>query len=166
MDGLERLWATWRQEYVTGKSSSSEQTICILCDVARIPDASEQNTHVHSGSHCAVVLNAFPYTNGHVMIVPYEHVERLDQVTADARSEIFDFLYRTTVAIQSAYSPDGLNLGANIGQGSGAGIPDHLHFHALPRWNSDTNFMTTVAGARVIPEDLALTLEKLRLNFK
>ena len=100
------------------------------------------------------------------MVVPYEHVEGLNQLTADARSEIFDLVYRTTLAIQGAYSPDGLKLGANIGQGSGAGIPDHLHFHALPRLNSDTNFMTTIVGTRVIPEHPELTLKKLRLNFK
>jgi ATP adenylyltransferase len=99
------------------------------------------------------------------MVLPYDHVATFDDLKADARLEVFDLVMRAITAIENAYTPDGVNMGANLGKGAGAGIPDHLHVHVVPRWDGDTNFMTTVGGVRVLPESLDSTLERLRSAF-
>jgi len=147
VDGLDRIWATWRQDYVsgeTGEISRASQGKCVLCSVLDLR-ATHPEQLVHAGETAAVILNAYPYNTGHVMVLPYGHV--------------------AIAAIESAYTPDGVNMGANLGKGAGAGIPDHLHVHVLPRWDGDTNFMTTVGGVRVLPESLDSTLERLRSAF-
>ena len=113
-----------------------------------------------------MILNAYPYNTGHVMVLPYAHVANFEDLDVDCRQELFDLVSRSISAIERAYAPDGINMGANLGQGAGAGIPDHLHVHVLPRWDSDTNFMTTVSGTRVLPESLESTLERLRDAFE
>ncbi len=167
MDGLDRMWATWRQDYVsgeTGEISRASEGKCVLCSVLDLR-ASYPEQLVHTGESAAVILNAYPYNTGHVMVLPYEHVADFDDLDPTTRLEMFDLVVRTIGAIQTSYTPDGVNMGANIGRGAGAGIPDHLHVHVLPRWDGDTNFMTTVGGVRVLPETLDSTLERLRSAF-
>jgi ATP adenylyltransferase len=122
---------------------------------------SADNGIVHIGQHCFAVLNAYPYASGHLLILPIRHVEELDNLTEDESAELWATTRAALSAIGRAYSPEGVNLGANLGRAAGAGIPRHLHMHAVPRWSGDTNFMTAVAGVRVLPEPLSSAWEKL-----
>lgn len=148
---LERLWAGWRSEYVSSVDAGDGG--CVLCRVLE-----EGSQVVWRDDRTAVVLNAYPYTSGHLLILPVDHVAEPE----DAPVEVWTTATRAVAALRRAYSPDGINLGANLGRSAGAGVPGHFHLHALPRWNGDTNFMTTVAEVRVMPESLPATLEKVR----
>jgi ATP adenylyltransferase len=157
--GLERLWAGWRSEYVGGPSSGDDEPgdRCVLCRV--IADGEHV---VWRGDVVAVILNAFPYTSGHVLVLPARHVGTPEDLEPEEAAELWRAVTDGVTAIRAAYQPQGLNIGANIGEAAGAGVPGHFHVHALPRWNGDTNFMTSVAEARVMPEALPVTLDKLR----
>ena len=118
------------------------------------------------GNACFVILNLFPYNNGHLLIVPNRHVASLNDATAEERSELIDLTRRAEVALTEAYAPHGMNMGINLGNPAGAGVPGHLHMHVVPRWSGDTNFMTVVGQTRVLPEELPATAEKLRPIFE
>ena len=162
---LDQLWAAWRGAYVEDpearRPASGE---CVLCGVLEVARA-DPGTAVHVGDSCSVVLNAYPYTSGHVMVLPHLHVPRLGDLPVEVKTELFDLVDRSVAAIEAAYQPHGMNFGANLGHGSGAGIPDHLHVHALPRWEGDTNFMTSVGATRVMPEGLEESLARLQAAF-
>ena len=158
MSGLERLWAGWRSEYVSAAPEvGDEGEGCVLC---RVLDA--DSYVVWRGERCAAVLNAFPYASGHLMLVPTRHVGELEDVAAEEAAELWTAVTAAVKAIKAAYSPDGINVGVNLGRAAGAGVPGHFHIHALPRWVGDTNFMTAVAETRVVPESLPATFDKLR----
>lgn len=164
MSGLEQLWAGWRNEYVvevTEKERSGATDDCVFCAIAMSGPPSADNGIVHIGQHCFAVLNAYPYASGHLLILPIRHVEELDNLTEGESAELWTTTLAALAAIGRAYSPEGVNLGANLGRAAGAGIPRHLHMHAVPRWSGDTNFMTAVAGVRVLPEPLAVAWDKL-----
>lgn len=150
---LERLWAGWRSEYV---SNISDDDGCVLC---RVLEADEYV--VWRGERCAAVLNAYPYTSGHLMVMPLRHVGEIEHLDDEA-GELWSAVSDAVVALKSAYLPDGLNIGANLGRVAGAGVPGHFHVHVLPRWKGDTNFMGTVAETRVLPEALPVTHDKVR----
>jgi ATP adenylyltransferase len=160
---LERLWAGWRGEYVTGAATPAEgDSGCVFC---RILDSGEPDGATYvlwRGERTFALLNAYPYTNGHLMVMPVRHVGDLDDLDDDEADELFRDVRRAAAAVKAAYRPGGLNLGANLGRSAGAGVPDHLHLHVLPRWAGDTNFMTSVAEARVLPETLAESWRRLR----
>jgi ATP adenylyltransferase len=161
---LDHMWAQWRLSYVSeviGDLPTEKPVGCVLCNVLD-PKDGEVSYEVHRGEHCSVVLNRYPYTNGHVLVLPHSHVAQMDELAAAESAEVWRYLQLSTAAIQRAYEPGGINLGANIGSAAGAGIPDHLHFHVLPRWRGDTNFMTSIADSRVIPESLESSAERLR----
>ena len=155
---LERFSAAWREHYVAGTSTPSEG--CVFCDLAA-QEVSEDSGVLYRSSHAYVALNAFPYGSGHVLILPYAHVAALEDLDEEAYADLFVTLRRVVVALGAAYGADGLNVGMNLGQAGGAGIPQHLHAHALPRWLGDTNFMTTIGETRVLPESLASTWRKV-----
>jgi ATP adenylyltransferase len=160
---LDRLWAGWRAEFVAGAAETSPEA-CVFCAIlsSGLPD---EETHVvwrHPGQRVVAILNAYPYTSGHLMVMPIRHVGDIEQLTAEESAALWEGLTQAVVAIKAAYRPDGLNLGANLGRVAGAGVPGHFHLHALPRWNGDTNFMTTVADTRVLPETLSASSAKLR----
>jgi ATP adenylyltransferase len=155
---MDYLWTPWRYTYITG---ADKATGCIFCETSREND-DRKNRIVHRGKHCFIILNAFPYTSGHVMVVPYEHVDQLTRVSADAAAEMMSLAQRMETVLREIYSPDGLNLGMNIGKSAGAGIAAHVHMHILPRWIGDTSFMTTVGETRVLPETLEVTYERIR----
>jgi len=158
--GLERLWAGWRMAYIEQSVSEPPDAQCVLC---RLRDSADDDALIlERSAHTFTVMNAFPYTTGHVMVAPLRHVGELEALDADESNALFVALQRAVVAIKAALRCDGLNIGANLGRVAGAGVPGHVHLHALPRWNGDTNFMTTVAEARVLPEDLRTTWSKLR----
>ena len=167
--GLERLWAGWRNAFVTGAAGRADQSgesgdDCIFCALltSGLPD---RETHIlwrHPDGLAFAILNAYPYTSGHLMVMPTRHVGEPELLTPAESTTVWAGLTAAVTAIKTAYRPDGLNMGANLGRVAGAGIPDHFHLHALPRWAGDTNFMTAVADTRVLPEALSDSDAKLR----
>jgi diadenosine tetraphosphate (Ap4A) HIT family hydrolase len=159
---LERLWAGWRAAYVADAAKSPEagSPDCLFCGLAAADP--EEALVVARGELVFAVMNAFPYTSGHLMIAPLRHEADLEHLEPDEATAVMAMAQDAVVALKSAYSPDGLNLGVNIGRVAGAGVPDHVHMHALPRWGGDTNFMTTLAETRVLPEDLRTSWKKVR----
>lgn len=158
---MDYLWTPWRYQYVT---SSGEAGGCVLCAAARSGD-DHANLVVYRGAHAFVILNRFPYTSGHIMIVPYLHAASLLELPGDALVEMARLARDAEGHLRALYHPDGLNLGMNLGQSAGAGIAAHLHLHVLPRWIGDTSFITVLAATRVVPEDLEVTWERLRRAF-
>ncbi len=155
---LERFSAAWREEYVATTSAPSNG--CVFCALAS-EEVAESTGVLWRSTHAYAVLNAFPYGSGHVLVLPYAHVAGLEDLALEVYEDLFLTLRRVVVALKAAYGADGLNVGLNLGQAGGAGIPQHLHVHALPRWLGDTNFMTTIAETRVLPESLASTWRKV-----
>ena len=159
---MDRLWSPWRLEYVTGK----KQPGCVFCLKSHAEGPPDQRSLiVHEWNHCYVILNLYPYNNGHLMVVPFRHVPTLAGLTAEELQEIGTLTQRSEVALSEAYQPHGINVGINLGKPAGAGVEDHLHVHLVPRWNGDTNFMTVVGEMRVLPEDLASSAARLRPIF-
>jgi ATP adenylyltransferase len=155
---VDYLWTPWRYQYVTKAEHASE---CVFCAAAGGTD-DQANLIVHRGRHNFVILNRFPYTNGHVMVVPFQHVPMLEQLPDEALVEMMRMARECEKHLRATYRPDGLNIGMNLGRSAGAGIADHIHMHVLPRWVGDTNFMSVIGETRVLPEELPLTWEKLK----
>jgi ATP adenylyltransferase len=159
---LERLWAGWRSEYVGAASTNEEaDSDCVLCRILASNEPPDRTYMLWRDQTCAAVLNAFPYTSGHLMVLPVRHVAELEEVLPEEATALWTLLSDAVRALKAAYAPDGLNVGANLGRAAGAGVPGHFHVHCLPRWNGDTNFMTSTAEARVLPESLPVTYERL-----
>jgi len=171
---LEHLWAGWRNAYVTGATGSPDPAgepvrdepeedadHCVFCRIAASGPPSVDTGVLWVGSTTLVVLNAYPSASGHLMAIPLRHVRSLGELTDDEGGELWTAARLGAAALETAYRPEGINLGANLGEAAGAGIPRHLHLHAVPRWKGDTNFMTTVADTRVLPETLASSWERL-----
>ncbi|MHB8296797.1 MAG: HIT family protein [Acidimicrobiales bacterium] len=160
------MWAGWRADYVSsgavGDVKTEGEPECVMCEMISDPAGDEANYVVWRGASCLAVLNAFPYTSGHLMVLPTRHVGEMERLGADESQELWSAMTKAVVALKGAYDPQGVNVGINLGRAAGAGIPGHLHVHALPRWNGDTSFMTAVAEVRVLPETLGATREKLR----
>jgi ATP adenylyltransferase len=155
----ERLWAPWRLEYITGEKSDE----CIFCAKPALED--DAALIVRRGERCFVMLNAFPYTSGHVMIAPYRHTADLAGLDEATAFELMSLTQDSVRAIGGVYRPEGFNVGANLGTVAGAGVADHVHMHVVPRWEGDTNFMTVLGEARVLPETLDDTYRKLKEAF-
>lgn len=160
---MEQMWSPWRSEHVGSWEERSREGADELFErIARETDRDEKNLVVHRGEHVYVVMNLYPYNNGHVMIVPMRRVESWEDLTAEERHELSDRLSDCIRWIRAALSPEGFNVGMNIGAGSGAGIPKHLHMHVVPRWSGDTNFMPVTAKTKVIPEGIRKTYRRIR----
>jgi diadenosine tetraphosphate (Ap4A) HIT family hydrolase len=160
---LDRLWAGWRSAYVeSAVDPSPAPDGCVFCAILGSGEPDERTYVLWRGERCFAVLNAYPYTSGHLMVMPNRHVGALGDLGEEEATELFRAARLGVAAIEAAYRPEGVNLGANLGHAAGAGVPGHLHLHALPRWVGDTNFMTSVAEARVLPEPLDTSWEKLR----
>lgn len=157
---LERLWAGWRNEYVD--HAAGEADGCVFCRILASDEPGETTYVVRRDGPCAVVLNAYPYTSGHLMVMPVRHVGELEGLDDDEAAAVWGQVADAVRALKAAYSPDGLNVGANLGRSAGAGVPGHFHMHCVPRWNGDTNFMTTLAETRTLPEALPATFAKIR----
>jgi diadenosine tetraphosphate (Ap4A) HIT family hydrolase len=165
---LQNLWAGWRHDYIAQATErervdglEDDPTTCVFCRIADSGPPSIDNLVVWRGEWSFVVLNAYPYASGHVLVMPLRHVGALGDLTAAESAEVWSASQSAVRAIEGAYDPDGLNLGANLGRAAGAGIPSHVHLHVLPRWSGDTNFMTSIAGTRVMPETLQVAWQKL-----
>jgi len=158
---LDHLWSPWRLAYITGGASTGG---CVFC--AALTDADAGRLIVHLGPTCFVILNLFPYNNGHLMVIPNRHIATLASATDAELCEMMALTRNAELALTEAYAPHGINMGINLGKPAGAGILDHVHMHVVPRWHGDTNFMTVVGQTRVLPEELPATAEKLRPIFE
>ena len=150
----ERLWAPWRIEYI--KSDKPDE--CILCE--------RRGWVLHEGERCFVMLNAYPYTNGHVMISPYSHVPSLEELDEPTLLEIMVLMKSSMAAIREAYGPEGFNIGVNQGKVAGAGVEEHVHMHVVPRWAGDTNFMPVIGHTRVLPQSLEESYREITAAFR
>ena len=162
---MKPLWAPWRSDYVnkfgkTDKESPDEKE-CVFCSAIKTKEDHERFI-IHRGENAFVILNLYPYSNGHLLVIPYLHVCDLNALDNKTHHEIMDLIVKGQDVLKQVYHPQGINIGANIGAAAGAGIDQHLHFHILPRWLADVNFMTAVGNTRVIPESLEETWEKIR----
>ena len=151
----------WRYAYVTAANAPGE---CVFCSLIKTHDDAKAFI-VHRAKYCFVVLNAFPYTSGHTMVVPYEHLDQLQKLPSPAADEMMALTQKLEGVLRELYHPDGLNLGMNLGKAAGAGVAGHIHMHILPRWFADVNFMTSVGETRVLPEDLQTTYKRIRAKF-
>jgi ATP adenylyltransferase len=158
---MDRLWSPWRYQYI---SKANREEECIFC-AKPAESRDEQNYIVHRGKRCFVLLNLYPYTSGHLMIAPYEHVATLEDALLESLLEMMRLTREAERHLRRVYRPEGLNMGMNIGKCAGAGVAGHIHMHVLPRWTGDANFMSTVGETRVLPEDLAETHRKLSQAF-
>jgi ATP adenylyltransferase len=158
---MERLWAPWRMEYITEEPRPG----CLFCRVIENPDDKDADLVVWRAQGAIVLLNKFPYNPGHVMVAPIAHKGELEELDDAQASDLMRALKRTIAVIKAALKPEGFNVGANIGRVAGAGIPDHVHLHAVPRWNGDTNFMPVLADVKVVNEHVLQTAAKLRAAF-
>ena len=154
---MDRLWTPWRYTYIQG---ANRQKGCIFCEKPAAHQ-DEENLIVFRGERNFVILNAFPYTNGHVMIAPYQHVATLEATDADTLAEMMRLTQTLETKLRALYRPDGINLGMNLGECAGAGVAGHIHMHVLPRWCGDANFMSVVGETRVLPEDLRTTYQRM-----
>ena len=159
---MDRLWTPWRMPYLRGEEEVPEG--CIFCAKPQEDDA---EVHIlHRGQLCYVILNRFPYSNGHLMVVPYVHVHSLEDLDAETLAELMALTQLSLRVLRVAYEPQGFNVGLNIGAAGGAGVAEHVHLHVVPRWGGDTNYMTVVSQTRLIPEWLDQTYDRLRLLFE
>lgn len=155
---MDFLFSPWRYAYVTAADSSRE---CLFCGVLKAND-DRKALIVYRARHCFIMLNAFPYTSGHVMVVPYQHTDQLQKLDSPAAREMMELTQKMEGVLRELYRPDGLNLGMNLGKAAGAGVAGHIHMHVLPRWVADANFMTVVSETRVLPESLEITYDRIR----
>ena len=158
---MDYLFTPWRYAFVT---QAHKAPGCLFCELPQAGD-DEKALIVHRDKHCYVVLNAYPYTSGHVMVVPYQHTDQLQLLPAPAAQELMELTRKLEGVLRELYHPDGLNLGMNLGKAAGAGVEGHIHMHVLPRWVADANFMSVIGETRVLPEDLATTYRRIKEKF-
>ncbi|MBI9051452.1 MAG: HIT domain-containing protein [Anaerolineaceae bacterium] len=154
---MEHLWSPWRMQYM---QNGTPATDCIFCSAWQ--QNNKEKLVVTRTDHAVVMLNRYPYTSGHLMVAPKDHLGVMGALNAETLLDLVNLLSHAEQVLGKVYSPDGFNVGANIGSAAGAGVADHLHFHIVPRWSGDTNFMTAVGDARVLPETLDDTLKRIR----
>jgi ATP adenylyltransferase len=158
---MDYLWTPWRYQYIT---DANRKGSCVFCDITASTE-DESNLVVHRARSNYIVLNRFPYTSGHAMVVPYRHVATLEEASAEALAEMMSLTQRLERVLREVYRPSGINIGMNIGEAAGAGVAGHIHMHVLPRWVADSNFMSVVAETRILPEELSVSWERLRNGF-
>ena len=155
---MKYLWSPWRMKYIENNNKAG---VCIFCDALATTDG-EENLILMRGERAFAILNKFPYTSGHLMIAPFDHRPTLEVLDPPTRAEMMELVSTFLAVLRSVYFPQAFNVGANIGEVAGAGIPDHVHMHVVPRWAGDTSFMTTVGNSRVLPESLEDTYRRVR----
>lgn len=158
---MQRLFSPWRKAYIARDKAADKTKGCVFCRALQNPDGPD-NLIVFRGLRAFVIVNRFPYTSGHLMVLPFDHVAKLDLVEQQTRAEMMELVTAATRALSRAYQPEGFNIGANLGAAAGAGIEEHLHLHVLPRWVGDTNFISTVGQTRVLPETLEETWQRVK----
>ena len=158
---MDVLWSPWRYDYITG-SGPAQSSGCVFCQILNGSASDEEKFILKRAEFNFVILNIYPYATGHLLIVPYAHIAKLNEIDKPTSDELMDITKSSQRALGEVYQPEGFNLGMNLGKSAGAGVAEHLHMHVLPRWPGDVNFMTSVAQTRTIPEDLRTTYDKLR----
>ena len=158
---MNHLWSPWRMEYI---ENNHKEAGCVFCNAQAGVDGAE-NLIAFRGERAYVILNRFPYTSGHLMVIPFEHKPNLEELDSATRAEMMELTSRCTTALNNIYKPQGFNIGVNIGEAAGAGVLGHVHIHIVPRWKGDTNFMSTVSGTRVLPEALEDTYKRVKAEF-
>lgn len=159
---MKRLFTPWRMKYI---NSNKKQDTCIFCSVVEQNEDSN-NLIIYRGENCYLILNRFPYTTGHVMVIPYQHTESLSSLDQKTRSEMMELVSKASEVVKEIYKPEGFNIGINMGSAAGAGIAEHIHIHIVPRWISDTNFIPVTGDTRLIPEELAITYKRIKEAWK
>ena len=160
---MDNLWAPWRMDYITGEAAKKTEG-CVFCEITK--ERNDAKNHIiYRGKSCYVVLNKFPYNNGHAMVIPFDHAADLLALEPEIQNECQLMVNKTIAALHKSLNPQGINIGLNLGTAAGAGISEHIHWHILPRWSGDTNFMPVVAGIKVISEALDETYKKLKKAF-
>ena len=154
---MDYLWTPWRFAFITAEKTSG----CIFCDLPKLGD-DEKARIVYRGQYCYIILNTYPYTSGHVMVVPFAHLDELQKLPPAAAHEMIELCQRMEHVLRQVYRPEGINLGMNIGRAAGAGVAGHVHMHVLPRWTADANFISVVGETRILPETLDQTYAKLK----
>lgn len=164
---MERLWSPWRSKYIESFNEKKDESddYCLFCDALNTPEKDDERYVLYRGQSCYVIMNLYPYNSGHLMIVPYRHLSALTEMSDEEYLEIMQLLKRCTEALDRTMSPHGFNVGANIGRVSGAGIDHHIHFHIVPRWNGDTNFLPVLGDTKVISEEMPKTYRKLKKHL-
>lgn len=163
---MKNLWSPWRSNYIESFKEEQSGGECIFCAAIEKDISNMDNLVVHKSKNTLVMMNLYPYNNGHLMIVPKRHLGSLEQVTAEESHELMDEILLAEKVLQKIYTPHGFNIGANLGRAGGAGIEDHIHFHIVPRWNGDTNFMPAIGEVKVISQDLAETKKRLLAGYE
>jgi ATP adenylyltransferase len=158
---LDRLWNPWRYQYV---SKENRPGGCIFCDLPKEPD-DEATLIIHRARFNYIILNRYPYTTGHLMVVPFQHTDSLQAIDDATAEELFALVRLADLKLRGVYRPKGMNVGMNLGEAAGAGIAEHIHMHVLPRWVGDANFMTVIGETRILPEELSETYRKLKAVF-
>jgi ATP adenylyltransferase len=163
---MEKLWSPWRSNYIESFKSKKEDEECVFCKALKKSETDEKCLIVYKNANCFVMLNLYPYNSGHLMVIPNRHVSELGSLSKEELNEMMEVVQISMKALDLAIKPQGYNLGANLGKAAGAGIDDHLHFHVLPRWNGDTNFMPALGNVKIISQDLLVTKNNLINAFQ
>ena len=158
---MKNLWSPWRSKYIESFKDEQSDGECIFCQAVEKEISDFNNLVVHKAKNIFVMLNLYPYNNGHMMIVPKRHIGKLQDITSEESKELMEQIILAENVLNEVYKPQGFNVGANLGRAGGAGIKDHIHFHIVPRWNGDTNFMPVIGEVKVISQDLAELKRKL-----
>lgn len=158
---MEKLWSPWRSNYIDSFKDSEDSDICVFCSASKDDIPTDDSLVLYKGKHSFIMMNLYPYNNGHLMIIPFRHISDYTELSAEELAEITELNKHAILALKSIMSPHGFNFGANIGQAAGAGIHTHLHFHLVPRWNGDTNFMPVLGEVKIISQDLLETKVKI-----
>ena len=158
---MNHLWSPWRMEYI---ENHDKETGCVFCNAQAKKDSAE-NLIAFRGKLAYVILNRYPYTSGHLLVIPFAHKPNIEELDSTTRAEMIELTTRCTTALRNIYNPQGFNIGMNIGEAAGAGVKEHVHIHVVPRWKGDTNFMSTVGETRVLPEELETTWQRVKNEF-
>lgn len=158
----ERIWAPWRGDYIT--TANATNTPCFLCELAK-SSPSQKNLLLYSTTNSIVVMNKYPYNNGHIMVVPKKHVSSFENLSDNEYKDLSDLLKLSTKVINNVFNPQGCNIGMNLGKTAGAGLDDHIHYHIVPRWNGDTNFMPVFTDIKVISEHITVSYDRILKGF-
>lgn len=164
---MKRLWSPWRHQYINSfKDEKSDIEACFFCEAISNLEVSKKNLVVYFSNNAFVIMNKFPYNNGHLLIAPTTHYCDLHQLDSETLKEIMDLQVKSTLVLSEIYKPHGFNIGANLGRAAGAGVPGHLHYHVLPRWNGDTNFLPIISETKVLSETLEDSFDKISEQFR
>ncbi len=162
---MEKLWSPWRSQYIDTIKEKNPGSTCFLCDANNQDPFNMNNFLICMGEATFTIMNLYPYNNGHLMVVPKRHLSNFIELSPEENSEIMKELQKAQSALTEVLNPEGFNIGANLGKVSGAGVDDHIHFHIVPRWNGDTNFMPVLGEVKIISQDLLITKEKLLVAY-